>query len=240
MIRELAAWALLGTAVVAPPAGDGSVLAEGPCQVTSWSMEWGFKESFRAYLSGAIAGGEWQVAEDVRYSTPSFFIESDSGHFSPDGKTAELSSRGSIRFVGHEGLLDQTLSDPRFMINEGVATVVFDVAGETQEGVPVSATAVPFVSVDVSDASLRDDTWSVSAAPTVLTAEGADAFGTYPSGEPFDPVDLRVNLEPGCLQQGPSGSWFLGLGIGSAVTVALAIVLVRKWRARERLTPAES
>ena len=57
MIRTAAALALVGTAVVAPPADKASVMADGPCQVTSWSMTWGFKESFRAYLSGAIAGG---------------------------------------------------------------------------------------------------------------------------------------------------------------------------------------
>lgn len=240
MIRALATWALVGTAVVAPPVDEASVLAEGPCQVTSWSMTWGFKESFRAYLSGAIAGGQWEVAGDVGYLTPAFSIESDAGDFSADGKTAQLVADGSIRFVGHEGLLDQTLSAPRVLIDDDVATVVFDVSGDTQEGVAVNSADVSFVSVDVSQASLRADTWSVTSAPAVLTTEGADAFGTYPAGEPFDPVDLTVQLEPGCVQQGPSGSWFLGLGLGSAVTVGLAIVLVRKWRARARPAPGES
>ena len=240
MIRTATAFALVGTAVLAPAVDEASVLAEGPCQVTSWSMTWGFKESFRAYLSGAIAGGEWEVAGDVSYSTPVFSIESDAGDFSSDGKTAQLIAEGSIRFVGHEGLLDQKLSAPRVLIDDDVATVVFDISGDTQEGVAVNSDDVPFVSVDVSEATLRADTWSVSAAPAVLTTEGADAFGTYPAGEAFDPVDLTVLLEPGCVEQGPSGSWFLGLGLGSAVTVGLAIVLVRKWRARGRPTPAES
>lgn len=240
MIRALAVSAVVGSVLLGPLSAEASAAPEGSCEVASWSMTWGVKESFRAYLSGAIAGGEWEVAGDVSYSTPYFSIESDSGYFSSDGGTAELTAEGSIRFVGHEGLLDQTLSNPRFLIDDDVATVVFDVSGDTQEGVAVNANDVAFVSVDVSRASLRADTWSVLAAPTVLTSEGADAFGTYPAGEPFDPVDLTVVLEPGCVQQAPSGSWFLGLGLGSAVTVGLAIVLVRKWRGRERPAPEGS
>ena len=233
MIRARATWALVGSAI-AGPVEEPLVVAEGSCQVTSWSMTWGFKESFRAYLSGSIAGGEWEVAGDVGYSTPSFSIESDSGVFSPDGKQAQLAAEGSMRFIGHDGLLDQTLSSPRVMIRDDIATVVFDVSGDTQEGVAVDAPDVPFVSVDVSESSLGEDTWSVSSAPTVLTAEGAEAFGTYPEGEPFDPVDITVSVESGCVEQGPSGAWFLGLGLGSAVTVGLATVLVRRWRGRER------
>ena len=239
MIRALAAWALVGTAVVGP-ADEPLVAAEDSCEVLSWSMTWGFKESFRAYLSGAIARGEWDVAGDVGYSTPAFSIDSDAGVFSSDGKHAELTAEGSIRFTGHDGLLDQTLSTPRVMIRDDIATVVFDVSGDTQDRVSVNAADVPFVSVDVSQASLQEDTWSVLSAPALLTAEGAEAFGTYPDGEPFDPVDLTVSLESGCVEQGPSGAWFLGLGLGSAVTVGLATVLVRRWRGRERPTPGES
>lgn len=240
MIRAVALAALIGSSAVATPTEAEALTADGACEVTSWSLTWGFKESFRAYLSGAIAGGEWETAGDATYSTPVFSISSQSGSFSSDGTLAELTAEGSIRFQGHDGLLDQTLSHPRVLIESNTAHIVFDVAGDTQEGVGVNAVDVSFVTVDVTGASLRDDTWSVTAAPTVLTEAGAEAFGTYPAGEAFDPVDLTVALEPGCVEQGPSGSWFLGLSLGSAVAVGVAIVLVRRWRGRERPTPEGS
>ena len=124
-------------------------------------------------------------------------------------------------------------------MNGSTAEIVFDVEGDTQEGLSVTATDVGFVSVDISGATIDGDTWSVSSAPTLLTDEGAEAFGTYPAGEPFDPLDLTVDVTPGCFAEGPSGAWFLGLGLGSAVTVGVAIVLVRIWRGRERPLSAE-
>ena len=217
-----------------------AVVAEEMCEVTGWSMSWGFKESFRAYVSGAIAGGEWGVAGDVSYSTPLFAVTSSRGQIASDGQSGRLDATGSMTFYGHDGLLDQTLSDPRVIVNGSTAEIVFDVEGDTQAGLSVSATDVGFVSVDISGATIDGDTWSVSGAPTLLTDEGAEAFGTYPAGEPFDPLDLTVDVTPGCLAEGPSGAWFLGLGLGSALTVGVAIVLVRRWRGRERPLSAES
>ena len=217
-----------------------TVVADEMCEVTGWSMSWGFKESFRAYLSGAIANGEWGVDGEVSYATPLFAVDSPRGQIAPDGRSGSLDATGSMTFFGHEGLLDQTLSDPRVVLSGATAQIVFDVEGDTQAGQSVSARDVSFVSVDISSATIDGDTWSVTGAPTVLTEEGEAAFGTYPAGEPFDPVDLTVQTTPGCLVAGPSGTWFLGLGLGSALSVGLAIVLVRRWRGRERPTPAES
>lgn len=213
-------------------AGSGSV--EQTCEVTEWQVSWGVKESFRAYLSGALAMGEWTTEGDVSYSTPVFSFAGDRGNVSADGSWGEMTSEGSIRFFGHDGLLDQTLAQPTLRIDHSRLFVVFDVSGDTQEGLPIDQDDVEFVLVDTSQAVIDENTgtWSISQAPTVLTEEGAAAFGTYPAGESFDPIDVVISTTPGCLTASNNTPWFLGLGIGLAVTTLAAIVLVRRWRGR--------
>ena len=212
------------------------------CEVSQWSATWGFKESFRAYLSGSIAGGEWMTDGDVTYSTPLFTIDGASGLVDGDLSVGELVATGEVRFIGHDGLLDQTLSTPRIQFSADGAYLVVDVVGDTQEGVSVEARDVEFVSIDLSEAQIDSEagTWRLEAASTELTTAGAEAFGTYPAGEALDPIDIQLQTEPGCLNQPTSPSVFLGLGLGSALTVSLAILAVRRWRGRERREPQES
>src|SRR5690606_23738697 len=42
------------------------------CTVTDAELVWGYKESFRSYISGSIAHGEWTVADGAAYETPNF------------------------------------------------------------------------------------------------------------------------------------------------------------------------
>ena len=230
--------AALVTAVPAQASEGDQVV----CEVTSWDISWGVKESFRAYLSGAIAGGEWTTEGEVSYDTPLFAIRGTQGVLAPDLSSGELTTEGSMRFFGHDGLLDQTLSAPTLRLNPDSLAVVFDIAGDTQEGVSVDSAAVEFVTVDISDATVDAEagTWQVLDASTVLTKSGADAFGTYPAGEPFDPIDIRIQVEPGCLQPASTTGVFLGIALGSLLTAALAIIAVRRWRGPRPQSPAES
>lgn len=215
------------------------------CDVSSWQLTWGVKESFRAYLSGSIANGEWSTSGDVSYATPDFTITGSQGWISPDGMNASLQANGDMRFVGHGGILDQTLSAPSVWFSDETLTLVFDVSGDTQEGVSVQQQAVPFVSGAVQpQIDSETGVWSITDAATVLTEEGAAAFGTYPAGEPFDPVTLEVNVEPGCLEESSTVTGAIGWVAGITVAVsalALAVTaLVRRSRGPERPAPPES
>ena len=241
--RQLGSAALATVALVASaPLATAAEADASACSVSQWSASWGFKESFRAYLSGSIAGGEWITDGGVSYATPLFRIDGSSGSVSPDLSSGEVSATGEVRFIGHEGLLDQTLSKPRLVFGPDGAHLVVDVVGDTQEGVSVEARDVEFVSIDVSEAEVDSESgvWSVAGATTELTVAGAEAFGTYPAGEAFDPIDIELRAEPGCLNQPTSGVLFLGLGLGSLLTVSLAILAVRRWRGRARREPRES
>jgi hypothetical protein len=198
--------------------------AAADCTAYEASWEWGFKESFRAYLSGSIAEGEWTTSGDIGYETPVFFTETAAGELRLDEATGELAVDGAIRFTGHAGILDTTI-DGILLRFEGfdTLTVVADVTGTTQAFETVEATDVPFLTGD-------------------LTAAGAEAFGTYSEGESFDPITVIVPASDECVDVALAArsdggarevlAWVL-VGVGillAAVFAALGVVRVRSRR----------
>ena len=87
--------------------------------MTDASLTWGFKETFRSYISGTIANGEWTVADGATYETPDFGWADGVGSFDPSTGEGTISFDGSIRFTGHGGVLDTTVSNPQLRLLGG-------------------------------------------------------------------------------------------------------------------------
>ncbi len=213
-------------------------VAAGSCTVTGATLTWGFKESFRSYISGTIANGEWTVAGGASYGTPSFSWQG-SGQLDPEAGTGDLAFTGSVRFTGHDGALDTTIANPRVLITGDEAVLLLDVIGTTQAGDPVSAVGVEFASLDLSGAkaTTTNGVESWAGVPAVLTAAGAAAFGTYPEGESVDPIDLSVEPPAGCGEATapePTRGSGVGLrrGAGSGRRTRPRLDLVARRRAR--------
>ncbi len=227
MVSSLVALTLAGGAPAT--ASTTEVFAQTPprCEVESFEVDWGFKESFRAYLSGSIANGEWTTDGDISYTTPVFTIRGFAGHLSPEGDSGELDATGAVTFSGHSGLLDQTLAHPRIVIEStSRAALYFDVSGDTQEGVSVQREGVRFAEVGIRRFAVDPSIglWSIEAAPVFLTAEGATAFGTYAAGEAMDPIDMRIQVAPACLERdNVVAQWLIG---GGALFAVAAISLL--------------
>ncbi len=175
-------------------------LSATACPVQSSTLTWGFKESFRSYISGSIANGEWTVADGATYETPSFGWIDGVGTF--DGETGEgsLAFAGSVTFTGHGGILNTTISNPTVQfIDSDSAVILVDVSGTTQEGAAIDAKSVEFVTLDLSDTiAATGGVLTVTDAPATLTADGSEAFGTYEAGEAFDPVTIELGIDPAC------------------------------------------
>jgi len=185
--------------------------AAATCEVTDAQLTWGFKESFRSYISSSIANGEWTVSDGATYDTPAFGFAGGTG-----AVPGTVAFPGSIEFTGHGGILDTTIANPQLVLDgSSTATLLLDVSGTTQEGQPVDERAVPFATVDVST--------GLTDAPAELTAAGAAAFGTYPAGEELDP--LTVTLPEGCSVGEPGNP---GLVVG-AVGIAAAALAIAWW-----------
>ncbi len=245
MITALALVAAVSASLVSPQAAAPSVAAAttpADCSVTEGAFTWGFKESFRAYISGSIANGEWSTDGGIDYETPSFGSDALAGELQLDALTGELAVDGSLRFTGHDGILDTTIADPvlRFEGPDQLVVVV-DVTGTTQDFVEVSALDVAFVTGDLSAAAWRadGDLLVIDEVPLVLTEEGAEAFGTYPAGEPFDPITIELEAGAECASAAVAARAGAALPVPLIVAAAIALLgsSVAGWlvvRARRR------
>lgn len=190
------------TASTAPTAAT----ATPACTVTDASITWGFKETFRSYISGTIAHGQWETTGGASYTTPVFGWTGGTGTYDAETSTGQVTFPGGIHFTGHGGLLDSTVQNPTIVFaGPGTARLLFDVSGTLMEdalaGVEntLALEQVPFVEIDLSAAAVAEQdgvlTLTATDAPTAITAEGYDAFGNYPAGTAFDPMTIVVSAE---------------------------------------------
>lgn len=180
------------------------------CTVTDATLDWGFKESFRSYISGTIAHGEWQAMDGATYETPEFSWAEGTGGFDVETFTGQVSFNGTIHFTGHDGLLDTSVSDPTLLFTGSeTAYLLLDVTGLTMEDALAGNTEnvldfeqVSFVTIDLSSATVEtsaDGTvTTVTDAPTAITAQGYEAFPNYEAGTEFDPVSFTITTEADC------------------------------------------
>jgi len=205
--RGLPRFALSGVLALAPamlalPAAHAADPAA--CAVITADAVWGFKESFRSYVSGTIANGRWETTGAASYETPNFAWTGGTGWYDPQTGTGSIAFAGGIRFTGHGGLLDTTVQNPTLVLTgPRTAQVLLDVSGVSMEdalsgGTERDAvTQVPFIDVDLANATTDSSdagiTIAVSAAPTTITTEGFAVFGGYEAGSAFDPIALTVS-----------------------------------------------
>lgn len=203
-LRGLVVTSLIGAAVTAAPvaatAAPATAQANGSCTVQSAEMTWGVKESFRSYISGSIANGEWTVSDDMRYETPDFIWNQVEGAFSETLDEGRIAFTGAVHFTGHGGAMELDLADPviefagddtAYLLLSMGATDTANTGGEAATS-EVRAAKIDLTGVVAAEGGDLE----IVSAPTRLTAEGADAFngeyGSYVSGEELDPVSLTV------------------------------------------------
>ncbi|MCY7411845.1 MAG: HtaA domain-containing protein, partial [Salinibacterium sp.] len=188
------------TPATAVTAASTAATADESCTVEAATIEWGFKESFRSYISGSIANGKWTVSDGASYQTPTFAFADGDGEYDPSKSTGLIGFPGAITFTGHGGILNTTVANPQLkFVNTATAFLVLDVTGTTQDGAPIDSAGVEFAILDLSGASaLRNGVLTITEAPAVLTAAGAEAFGTYEEGEEFDALNASIPIADDC------------------------------------------
>lgn len=226
--------ALLAAVFVTGGAASPAAAADA-CIADSGDLTWGFKESFRSYISGTIANGEWTVSDGASYTTPDFSWTAGSGTFDGSTATGQLDFAGAITFTGHGGILNTTVANPSIrFVDADSAVLIVDVSGTTQQGDAVDAQNVEFVTLDLasSTVSSANGVLTFAQAPTTLTADGAAAFGTYEAGEAFDPVTVSLTVAPGCEFREPDFTW-VWVAAAAVLALAAAVVIVVRRRRRQ-------
>ncbi|GAA1536371.1 hypothetical protein HD600_001520 [Microbacterium ginsengiterrae] len=188
-------------------APDSSVESVTQCEIAGGDLTWGFKESFRSYISGTIANGTWEATDGATYETPSFGWSDVSGEFDPETTSGAAEFSGAVHFTGHDGLLDTVIANPTLVFAEdGTGTLLLDLSNLTMEDALAgntdnvqTITQASFVALDLAAAPLQlgedGTTLTATAVPTTITQEGFDAFGTYETGTAFDPISVTLTLD---------------------------------------------
>lgn len=125
----------LGASLLTPVAAiaeEAGVCQQPGLEIQSGTLNWGIKKSWRSYVTGPIAGGEWTTDGAVEGNGQpedsdafQFVFEVDPANsqieLNPDGtvKSSKIATQDStITFTGHHGSLESTLKSP-YVVTEG-------------------------------------------------------------------------------------------------------------------------
>jgi Htaa len=195
-------WALGGTLVVMA-VGATSAAAQGPPPITLTGgyADWGLKASFRTYIAGPIAHGTTTASDGATVNpdgTFRFTLASGSYNLATHAVVSQFD--GTVRFVGHGGLLDLTISDPKIVTAGDTGTLYLDARSRgLTSGEFEDFDDVAFADLDLSGSAVVPSGQEISIKPiaSVLTADGAAAFaGFYTAGTALDPVAMNVSFAP--------------------------------------------
>lgn len=152
--------------------------------VTSSTMNWGFKDSWRNYIN--MGGGSTEFAGGASATpAPYNWGTGNSGTFDPETRSGSFSLPGSVRWHGFHGI-DITMNNVSVDFNLASGTGSIQGAGET---VGTFTTA----SATVNETG---GTVSVSNAPVTATAGTEAIFGAfYPAGTVLDPISFTLNYD---------------------------------------------
>ncbi|WP_399924669.1 HtaA domain-containing protein [Streptomyces kanamyceticus] len=163
------------------------------------AVDWGVRRTFREYVTGSIAQGEWKLSGGAEDGGALFRFPKGEGTYDAKKRRLAADFAGAVRFTGEHGL-DLTLSEITVEVKDGKGTLYADVDdGEGgaggDEGVMKKA---PLVTFAASEKELRpeDGLVSLTEVPSKLTTDGAKAFGgMYKAGADMDPLSLAVALD---------------------------------------------
>ncbi|MEU5704127.1 HtaA domain-containing protein [Streptomyces aurantiacus] len=169
-------------------------------RIEDGAVDWGVRRTFREYVTGAIAQGEWELTGGAQDGGALFRFPAGSGTYDEKKQSLDATFAGAVRFTGEQGL-DLLLGEVRAKVtDDGKGTLYADVTNgsetpknETQKN--ETQKKVPLVTFTAKDLKPKNGLAQVTESPTKLTAAGAEAFGgMYKAGTAMDPVSLAVAL----------------------------------------------
>ncbi|MDO8187792.1 HtaA domain-containing protein, partial [Conexibacter sp. CPCC 205706] len=190
--RLLVAVALVAVALAATALAGAPPASAAPTEITSGSLDWGVRASFRSYVGDAgitVADGATRAADG------GFRFPLTGGSYDADSRDTDVRFGGSVRFWSHGGLLDLTIARLRVVTTADGATLRADVVsrelGGTAELKRYDDLALATLDEPAATVSYEDGATSWRALPATLTAAAVPAFaGFYAAGAVLDPLAI--------------------------------------------------
>lgn len=160
------------------------------------SLVWGVKSSFRSYITGTIAKGSVTLRDGAASSGSGYWFGQSGTDWTAESGLGSTRYAGGVRFQGHAGVLDLTLSDPVVRIDSATAGTLFM---RINGG---ASTAVGALDLAAATRTSVDGGISYANVPVTLTASGATMFSYgssqfYSAGERMDPLSFAVGTMAG-------------------------------------------
>lgn len=209
-----AAFLMLGLGgAIAPPAQ-----ATDHGTVSGGALEWGFKQSFRSYITGKIAGGQINTGAGASYNGSTFSLAPVAGGSTVSGDVqAIVQLQGELHFSGHRdgdiAILDTTMSDFKIRFDGRQAEIIVDLIAREFKGTNYDSVGEFITTDDVPLATVTLDNTpnftsdSIDLAGTaVMSSAGARAFGGfYNAGESLDRTGGTLLLDGATGTSGAGG-----------------------------------
>ncbi|MFD0553093.1 HtaA domain-containing protein [Streptomyces rectiviolaceus] len=157
------------------------------------------RRTFREYVTGSIAKGEWKLLAGAQDGGALFRFPQGEGTYDEKKQTLDADFAGAVRFTGEHGL-DLALSKVAVEVKDGQGTLLADVDSKGSKGSKgdkgVTLKKAPLITFAAKELKPKDGLVSLTEAPSKLTADGAKAFGgMYKAGSAMDPLSLAVALD---------------------------------------------
>lgn len=157
------------------------------------AVDWGVRRTFREYVTGSIAKGEWKLSAGAQDGGALFRFPQGEGTYDEKKQTLDADFAGAVRFTGEHGL-DLALSKVGVEVKDGKGTLFADVDSKGNKGVTLKQ--APLITFAADELKPKDGLVSLTEVPSKLTADGAKAFGgMYKAGSAMDPLSLAVGLD---------------------------------------------
>jgi hypothetical protein len=202
-----------------------------PVNVAGGSLDWGFKASFRAYVS--TGNGNPPIATSngaTRNTDGTFDFPATGGTYDAAAGTATVSYGGTVVFSYPLHMFEITVSNPTLVVDgDGTGSLLADVDLVANNGTTESHLDQAEVATLVTTApTVENGDVSFDALAATLTAAGASAFaGFYQAGTALDPVTASASDQESTGPTDPTdptGPTDPGPGNGSAAQTIKAAV----------------
>ncbi|MEU5997251.1 HtaA domain-containing protein [Streptomyces sp. NPDC047197] len=160
------------------------------------AVDWGVRRTFREYVTGSIAKGEWKLSAGAQDGGALFRFPQGEGTYDKKEQSLDADFAGAVRFTGEHGL-DLALSKVAVEVKDGKGTLFADVDSKGSKGDKgVTLRKAPLITFAAEELKPKDGLVSLTEVPSKLTADGAKAFGgMYKAGSAMDPLSLAVGLD---------------------------------------------